>query len=371
MRRIAFRLDPLDVLFFRDGRPFDAATRAEGGLPNPQSLAGALRSSLLATGGFDFTGFALKRRTTPSSNLRDDLKEFGGKESILSLSFRGPWLAVADGDAVDAVEPLLPVPQCLARDPKGKWYRADPLRAELPGWKLREPERLPVWRRGNPDAKHPGGFLAASGVESFLRGGVPEDTHWLRPEDLFGFDNRTGIEIDPQALTTVESKIYGIRLLSLCQRAGGTSVHAGKRVCIYAEVIAKEESEVSFPAPLPFGGEGRQVVAQRVKHHFDWKQQQSERSSWLLTTPGFFRAQSALPDVAPARMVAAVSGTPLAVSGWDVARGGPRPTRFAVPAGSVYFVEGNFEPHRLSLCADDEDIAQGWGHVLRGTWNYV
>ena len=40
----------------------------------------------------------------------------------------------------------------------------------------------------------------------------------------------------------------------------------------------------------------------------------------------------------------AASGSPVAVSGWDVARGGPRRTRFAVPAGSVYFVEGDFAP---------------------------
>ena len=36
---LGLRLEPLDTLFFRDGRPFDAAARASGGLPQPQPLA--------------------------------------------------------------------------------------------------------------------------------------------------------------------------------------------------------------------------------------------------------------------------------------------------------------------------------------------
>ena len=66
---------------------------------------------------------------------------------------------------------------------------------------------------------------------------------------------------------------------------------------------------------------------------------------------------------------AAASGNPLAVSGWDVARNGPLATRFAVPAGSVYFTEADFSPPIRSVCCDDEQVAQGWGFALRGEWN--
>jgi CRISPR-associated protein Cmr3 len=43
MNRIGLRLEALDVLFFRDGRPFGVATRGASGLPTPQTLLGALR----------------------------------------------------------------------------------------------------------------------------------------------------------------------------------------------------------------------------------------------------------------------------------------------------------------------------------------
>ena len=37
-RRVGLCLNPLDVLFFRDGRPFEAASRAYGGLPLPRHV---------------------------------------------------------------------------------------------------------------------------------------------------------------------------------------------------------------------------------------------------------------------------------------------------------------------------------------------
>jgi SOS regulatory protein LexA len=44
---VGIALDPLDVLFFRDGRPFTASERLLSGLPLPQTLAGAIRTALL------------------------------------------------------------------------------------------------------------------------------------------------------------------------------------------------------------------------------------------------------------------------------------------------------------------------------------
>jgi CRISPR-associated protein Cmr3 len=143
-------------------------------------------------------------------------------------------------------------------------------------------------------------------------------------------------------------------------------------VCLYAEIFGTEVTGL-FSDPLPLGGEGRHVHATPVQAE-SWAEPDpvDGRSAWLLASPAFLPGPCALPGVPPpARLVAAASGTPIAVSGWDVARGGPHPTRFAVPAGSVYFVEGPFTPPQQSLCTDAEDVAQGWGFVLRGTWNYV
>jgi len=56
-RHVGLCLEPCDVLFFRDGRPFAAASYGEGGLPQPQTLVGALCTRLLEIAGCDADRF--------------------------------------------------------------------------------------------------------------------------------------------------------------------------------------------------------------------------------------------------------------------------------------------------------------------------
>ncbi len=386
--RVGLRIDPLDVLFFRDGRPFDAASRAYGGLPLPRTIAGALRTAFLASEGFDFT--ALRDRARNGSNgprptTRDVLQ--GAPDWILRARFRGPWLALVDEDSGGkaTVEPLLPVPATLARVESegdtglGKWCRTTP-RQGLPG--RTDPDLMPLWRRGDPEAKHPRGFLTPEGIRRFLEDRMPDDQQWYEPHDLFDFDARTGIGIDADTLTTARSQIYGVRMLAL-RRHVPINESPGRmvRVMLYEEV----EFPVKPPAdlderltrPIPLGGEGRQASL-KVIDAVDWPGVATavERSLWLLATPGIFgggngHLRADRPDALapPARLRAAASDSPLAVSGWDIAMNGPRPTRFAVPGGAVYYVEGTFEPDHDSLCSDDELVQEGWGFALRGVWN--
>lgn len=60
-------LDPLDVLFFRDGRPFTASERLLSGLPLPQTLAGAIRTALLQQVGCNFS--KMKKNATFADNV--------------------------------------------------------------------------------------------------------------------------------------------------------------------------------------------------------------------------------------------------------------------------------------------------------------
>jgi CRISPR-associated protein Cmr3 len=123
-------------------------------------------------------------------------------------------------------------------------------------------------------------------------------------------------------------------------------------------------------AILRLGGEGRQVLLRRLDRAIAWPRMVPDagRRSVVLTTPGLFASGWKPAGLKP---LAAAVPSPLAVSGWDLARGGPKPTRFAVPAGAVYFVNDPLaQPYSGSL-ADGEDAAIGWGCYLEGTWNHV
>ncbi|RME39830.1 MAG: type III-B CRISPR module-associated protein Cmr3 [Planctomycetota bacterium] len=395
---IGLRLDPLDVLFFRDGRPFEESTRASSGLPYPQTLAGALRTALLMQVGFDFSKFSAELRKKRQAGVLDPVNALQELRAVLEAMhapgwvidarFRGPWLALFDENG--SVSPLLPVPWTLFRLDEGRgnvngerWLRADPWEKGLPGWDPPCENLLPLWHRGSADAKRPGGFLTPDGIGCFLRGGVPSDDHWLREEHLFAFDARTGIAVDRDTFTAQEHMLYTVNLLALKPRIDTDRVGiGGRKVGLYCEVIppsgTKHELSARLPTLMHFGGEGRYVTMKEVDA-YNWRGLSESagappqaRKMWLLATPGLFHDGNGKSDWRPNRLAehlrAAASGNPVAVSGWDIARCCPKPTRFAVPAGSVYFTDGVNRLDNGSLCDDAEDIAQGWGFALQGVW---
>src|SRR5437868_5767920 len=107
--RFGLWIEPLDVLFFRGGRPFGTAMRAEGGLPQPQTLAGALRTAMLAAAGFDFAEFARRSRSgefvAGGRALSDLIGSLGAPPGLTEAWFRGPWLM--QRPVGPAIEPLL------------------------------------------------------------------------------------------------------------------------------------------------------------------------------------------------------------------------------------------------------------------------
>lgn len=363
-----FRLERMDTLFFRDGRPFDAANRVASGLPNPQTLAGALRTALLAEHGFDFKAFSKHRHEKPS--LREALEANPMPSEhhwIFDVQFRGPWPAKVEGDQV---EPLIPVPENLLRaeGEKGKpgtWHRSKPLAGDLARRLCPGTELLPVWSKAE-DADHPGGFLTLAGVKKFLADELPTDDDWCRDREVYSHDARTGIQIEMHQLTAETGQIYGINLLALQEG-----------FCFYAEIVHDGSHDVAqeLETTIPFGGEGHYVQGQATAA-VDWPvaDPSRERSVWLLASPGVFAVgdekEAWQPDALPGdRLVSAVVGKPLAVSGWDVARSAPRPTKFAAPAGSIYFVDGRCPADFKSMCGDETYAAEGWGYALQGVWN--
>ncbi|MGQ9575777.1 MAG: type III-B CRISPR module-associated protein Cmr3 [Thermoguttaceae bacterium] len=374
---VALRFDPLDVLFFRDGRPFTEASRGQSGLPPPQTLAGALRTHLLRGVGCDSDRFGrLAEQLRDGRPLEEAIDTACGAGWIARVELRGPWLA---RDRDGQLEVLVPLPANIQQVKKvanavspaqanGGLVRLDPLppHKKLPGWQPILPDMRPLWARKRVHSQRTIAYLDAAGLAAYLAGQTPAADALVAPQELYAFDHRTGIALQPEQLTAAEGLIYTVSLLAL--RRG---------VTFYAEVALPADAPATVldqEAVLDFGGEGRKVRVQPVPP-VTWpsvESSQEGRVLLLLTTPAVFaeRWRPRLPD--GLRLVAAAVSGYEAFSGWDLARGGPKPTRFAVPAGSVYFLEStNGQSLSSSLAESDEDRRLGYGCVIQGVWNYV
>jgi CRISPR-associated protein Cmr3 len=251
----------------------------------------------------------------------------------------------------------------------------------VPGWPP-APGLRPLWlARREPTEAADGYYLTPEGLRLFLAGETPGRQHLVGQDDLFGFDDRTGIGVEPDRLTAAESLLYGASFLALrapyTARERHEEFRALPTVVLYAEVLPPPEGVEAVrdafrgAPPLPLGGEGRRVRAEPVLRS-PWPEVPAaagrQRPFLLLTTPGFFE-DGWRPRALAGNLIAAAVPGAVAVSGWDLARGGPKPTRFAATAASVYFLDTL--PDRLppnSLCDCDEDRQQGWGAYLQGVW---
>jgi CRISPR-associated protein Cmr3 len=374
---IGLQLTPLDVLFFRDGRPFGAASHGYSGLPLPQTLAGALWTALLERHGcpFDQLGELARHLGSPAAALRE--LDGGRLRWIADLQLRGPWLARPAGsprslDVLVAMPAILQRPKRAAGSGRGSLLRLSPLPVDsLPGWRhshgAAEHRLRPLWMHSPEPAEMAAGYLNSAGLRRFLAGDdVPADGV-VPASDLYDFDRRTGIGIDPGRLAAQESLIYGARFLAL-----------RPDVVLYAEVELPDgvsDHALDAITTLPFGGEGRRVQVEvlRDDRRFRWPECTATppgKPLLLLTTPGLF-ASGWKPAACGNHGMLAAAAVPgsAAVSGWDLARGGPKPTRFAAQSGSVYFLDKPLPSWPRSLSDQPADQAQGWGCYLQGIWN--
>ncbi len=383
--KVGLLLEALDVLFFRDGRPFAAAGRAASGLPMPQTIAGALRTALLEAHGCDFA--RMHKIPSFSDAVRAGLPR-SEDHWIAEVSFRGPWLArwvekepdkglesrlQPERDRrkpeLQQVEVLVPAPAVLHGRKKqqgDELYRLTPLGGNLPGWKSDDQHGLrPLWLRREEPTEAVDGFLAPAGLAAFLRGECPTKQQVVRRDQLLDFDHRTGIGIEPDRLSAQESQIYAASFLALRPKVG-----------LYVEVVLpvpEHKKALERLAVLALGGEGRRARVTVLPEPFAWPSAPAtSRTLLLLTTPGLFQERWRPGCLGPPRLAAAAVPGAVAFSGWDLARGGPKRTRFAAGAGSVYFLDGTpagLPSDAPSLCDAAEDRALGWGCYLKGAWN--
>jgi CRISPR-associated protein Cmr3 len=368
---VALGLEPLDVLFFRDGRPFmSGIEQMTSGLPLPQTLTGAIRTALLRGAGCHFG--RLRETLEAGRSFADAVRQACPPQGhwISEVSTRGPWLARWINRNDKQYDVFVPMPAILHRTKREEsqiLHRLAPLRpGELPGWQRpADPQGLrPLWLKQPAITESAEGFLTSAGLQKFLKGEEVSTTDEVHADELFAWDYRTGIGINPDRMAAAESQIYGRCFLALKDK-----------VFFYAEVQLPEGKDCAEAlrsiSTLPWGGESRQACCLRLDQPFAWPKAPSPDSKQkplvLLTTPCPFQA-GWKPQALNGHLVAAAVPGSLAFSGWDLARGGPKPTRFAVPAGSVYFLESFPNPWPQSLAENDEDRQLGWGCCLTGVW---
>jgi len=352
-------LEPLDVVLFRDSKPFTAGESfwARSTFPpSPLPFMGALRAKLLVEQGVDPEVY--KRAVTGrSKGLPKLIDRIGGPHDYGRLRLTGPFLAQKRGSRL---VPYFPAPldlRVLEGEPAG-FLRPRPF-----PWPLtwNPPTLTPLWTteagdeaKGKMmDAQRL--MLDAQHLKYYLEGKPVTPTDG---RELWEGEIRVGIELSGRR-TAEEGKLYTLEFIRLNSRPTAP-------LGFLLKVTGLEGLKLPGRGLLALGGESRgagyeEVSDEALAEDF-WRLIQGEtlkvrlkgqrRFKLYLATPGLFR-KGWVPDCLQEqngqyvgqidslriRLVAAAVSKAVAVGGWDLVHNRPRPLRRAVPAGSVYFLE--------------------------------
>ena len=218
-------------------------------------------------------------------------------------------------------------------------------------------------------------------------------------------DVRVHVGIDPETQAAEDGVLFSTEALDFGARretAGKSSKAAVPEMALYSEFgLPDGMAEEKLLGLIPLGGEGRlsawsasnRLLDELAPGELIEQVLKSRRLRMVLMTPAWFehgwqaewmrasRLDLSDGSAMELELVAAVVPRFAPISGWDLARRAPKPTRFLAPAGSVYFFklgEAVREEHlkRLWLSPVSEEPESGrslrrdgFGLVAFGSWD--
>ena len=368
-------LEADDVWLFRDARPFAAGDnhRAESRFPpHPTTIQGAIRTRLLLDSS---TRVADYQRVRPPALV----ERIGLPNGAPPFTLRGPLLARR---REGKVETLHPIPADLAKEKGGQRYHyLKPIvdRSLAANWPTDELRGLyaPTTER----LEGVEGWLTPTQWQRYLRHDpslldefADPGTAPLRPCHLFVREPRVGIALESKARRPQEGMLFEVEYIRPRAEVG-----------LLVEVephtaVVREALEASFGVPggrgwLTLGGERRLARWEVLEAEQPPVPASASRFRVVLLTPAFFDGGwqptggwDQFFGGSSVHLCAAAVGRPESISGWDVAAGVPRAAQPAVPAGSVYFFEGD-APVSLQKPFTQQRAGLGYGLCEIGVWN--
>ncbi|MDQ6957405.1 MAG: type III-B CRISPR module-associated protein Cmr3 [Mariprofundaceae bacterium] len=339
-----WQFEPLDSSFFRGARSFQQ--NEQGFLesqfpPTAQTLAGVVRSGIAEGMGVDWQAFRNGQQQEIADLIGHDADHAG------KLSFVGPYL-LKDGKR------LYPMPlHVLYSSQNDAWGKLAPSEKEYATdmGKRHLPEVVDQAEGAKPleDA-----WLDADNINRVLNGEDPTSFH--KKDGLFKYESRTGIARNNHKRTIEEGALFFTR-------------HIRLKGNIKLAMDVNGADDIT-PAPmLRLGGEGRMAhvaVSDVVDSRLRRNDTQTEQFMLVLLTHGDFngKAEPSLPE--DLKIISACIGKAVREGGWDYRKRRPKPLKSLVPAGSVYFIQG--DASKLQGNHIGERTRFGYGEFIIGKW---
>ncbi len=350
------RIEPLDTLFFRDGKPFTMGedTWADSHLlPSPSVIYGALRTAVATENGILF------------ENLPTTLK---GKVTIKGIHYRieGKITLPLPLDLVEYPKEE----HIIKREKENKEYEVKMLEIK-PNTAIFSSSKkmIKYFLKGKNSERVESidnGLILTTEFEKYLSNEI-EETHAYKLTDSILNESKIGIGRDDSTKTSDEGSLFR------------TDMKRGKDFEIGVNLDLIGYSTLSSLVRL--GGEGKIINLSIARRTFKIANKTIDFKDNRFKI--YFATDAILTDGEPdlsklnlgkedSKLVAACIGKPKSIGGFDMEQRIPKKMYKTVPAGSVFYYESTIDVRFLNekqgFLLSDELSEQGFGIAYFGTW---
>lgn len=368
-------LEPSDVLFFRNAKPFSAGSDHHSSSlfpPFPTTVAGAIRSKILGQENIDLSKFK-------NLDEKEELFErIGSPNSLGGFSMLGPYFAVYDAKRLTA-EIRYPFPaDCYQIDKDGKilYQTLKPIQETI------------------TETDWDGENLFFLGAPNDERHDSQENVGWLDPVQFGEYLKGNFFACNNESLIFNEPRIgHGMDYLKRAvkkQMFFDTSYIRLKTSQRFQHGLLVNVSENSkFPLDtgwLSLGGENRSVKHIFIEEKNVKKASDIRGSNFvkiILTTPAFLSGgwrpldgkwEKILGTKKTPKLISVALKKPDFIGGWDLAKKGHKVMLTYVPAGSVYYFQLEDELTKRKGFTESPNGMDfenlGFGDFITGSWQW-
>ncbi|MBK8563981.1 MAG: type III-B CRISPR module-associated protein Cmr3 [Saprospiraceae bacterium] len=352
-------LQPLDTLFFRDGKPFARGDEswADGNFPpNPSVIYGAMRTALATVKGKEITFLEVPKKLGEKFFQIKGIYYNCGNVNYLPL----PLDLVeykTDAEGIEAQQRhkvnLLHLGHVKSILSEKKSFLKYLLHPE----EFQQAENLD------------GGLISESQLSAYLAGTISIIDDAYKLGDFIKSEPKVGIGRNDATRSAEEGLLYRVDT---------------KRLDKIEMRIITSDAEYSTDnvnrSVVHLGGETKLIQIKKVgRDTLEIRKPNLQKGQFkiYLCTPAFFTKHGWKPDLErigiQATLVAACVGKPISIGGYDIIKNEPKPMLKAVPAGSVYYYETEEEPESIFNKIHGQSISdvmqeQGYGVAYVGNF---
>ena len=356
------RIEALDTLFFRDGKPFSAGEDSLGGgvfPPHPHTLYGALNTWLALAN----PALQAELYEAPKWEMRALYFELQQGQAP-GFYFPMPLDLVMRSDAPQNVDGVLALEGLKPNETHGQTQSSS---HSLPKY-------LHYYQK-EVEVETPEALVSFQELQRYLREGYAEGQQFMGQAmgPLVRDEPKLGIARDKSSRTAREGMLYSLNLKRPLK---------GFSLCVEMDNLPEN---ANFQLPLlKLGGENKAAYVQAMQEAESPRLERLKRLRLrgdgaqtlfkiYLASPAIFE-QGSCPQFEglDAELIAAAVGKPLAIGGFDLNAQAPKAMLKAVPAGSVYYFQTSASPEAVlnyfegKTSISDYYAQQGFGLFFLG-----